>query len=82
MGAKTYGWLIFTWMVMMFLDAIGSGTTNAEYSSNANIALSLNVLKMYNIGFISIPHLMWVGLVRFTHLHLGNFGTSTILLGL
>ncbi|SVA20394.1 uncharacterized protein METZ01_LOCUS73248 [marine metagenome] len=55
MGAKTYGWLIFTWMVMMFLDAIGSGTTNAEYSSNANIALSLNVLKMYNIGFISIP---------------------------
>lgn len=65
MGAKTYGWLFFTWIVMMFLDALGSGATSAEYSSNSNIALSLNVLKMYNIGFISIPlpNVAWFGAI-------------------
>ena len=46
--------MMFVWMVMIMLDGIGSGTS-AGRESNVNVALSLDVLKMYSIIGISIP---------------------------
>ena len=54
MQGKHYAWMMFVWMVMIMLDGIGSGTS-AGRESNVNVALSLDVLKMYSIIGISIP---------------------------
>ena len=53
MQGKHYAWMMFVWMVMIMLDGIGSGTS-AGRESNVNVALSLDVLKMYSLSLIHI----------------------------
>lgn len=54
MQGKHYSWMLFVWLVLIMLDGIGSGVS-AGRESNVNVALSLDVLKMYTIAGISIP---------------------------
>ena len=73
MGGKTYAWFIFIWVVLMLMDGIGAGLSNAVKTSHMNIALSLDVLKMYTVIGISIPlpNLSWFSSVY--HLAIWDF---------
>lgn len=73
MTGKTYAWFIFIWVVLMLMDGIGAGLSNATKTSHMNVALSLDVLKMYTVIGISIPlpNLSWFSSVY--HLAIWDF---------
>ena len=59
MSAKTYGWAVFIWTVLMFIDAIGQGAMGD--TSDLITVLTLKVLHIRPILGVPlpIPNLEW-----------------------
>lgn len=53
MTAKTYAWIVLSWLVLVFLSGLVDGVLFGQ--SDLNVALSMQVLEFKQVFFIPIP---------------------------
>ena len=63
MSGKAFAWVVFSWAVLIFLDFLASGVMYGR--TNLETVLSLQVFRMQDVLFVSVPvpQMEWLGSV-------------------